>query len=144
MLRNGSGASLYQRYAKTLAWSAVGTVVVLTLLANLGYAPRLFRLASLLPGRDFTGHFLLMGMLSFFVNMGLASQRVLGRRLGVAGLTLILLVALALDEASHLLLSHRAFEWSDLAASYAGALVFAAVAAWLQSRRSAADPALDG
>ncbi len=116
---------------------------MLTLLANLGYAPKLFRLAAQLPGRDFTGHFLLMGALSFFVSTGLASERLLGRRLGVVGTTLILLAALALDEASHLFLSHRAFEWSDLGASYAGVLLFAAVAAWLRSRRTGLDPAPD-
>ena len=67
-----------------LAILAIATVAAISLVASLGYR-HLFLFVHSVPGRDITGHFVLMGLLAFFVALGFSSSRLWGRRLGALG-----------------------------------------------------------
>lgn len=106
-----------------------------SLLTSLGYGPLLFGFVLDVPGGDVTAHVVLMGLLSLTVNLAVSRSR---RPLGVVPCTALLLVAVTLEELSQKLIPTRTFSLVDLAASYAGILAFAGLAAWIQSRGAAA------
>jgi VanZ family protein len=105
-------------------------VLGISVLASTGLRGDIARLAAGVPGGDVTGHFLLMGLLAFFVVLGFSRVRVARRRLGVLGSALIVSALVTLDELAQLLLPARRFSLVDLAASYAGIVVFTLLA-WL-------------
>ena len=92
-----------------------------------------------LPGGDVTGHFLLVGGSAFLATLGFGPGDEPGwRRLLLPALAVTLFATA--DEISQIYLDARDFSWSDLAANYAGILVFSAVAiAWLRWRAGRPD-----
>ncbi len=114
---------------RRFAFLVIIVVAVVSLLASLGYGPRLFSWVNDIPGRDATCHFLLMGLLSLSVNLAFWRSEVRGRRLGVLGCTALVLIAITLEELTQILIPARAFSFRDLFASYAGILICAFAAA---------------
>ncbi len=88
-----------------------------------------------LPGRDSTGHFLLMGAVSFFAVLGFSGSRIAGHTVGVGGVIALVALGVTLDEFAQKLFVRRTFSLEDLMASYAGVLVLGAVAWWVHRRR---------
>ena len=111
----------------------IGVVIV----ANLGWGPIVFQFLAYIPGGDKTGHFVLMGLLSLFVNLSMRAKRVT-----VAGLSLLqgsLIVALIVtaEEFSQLLLKHRGFSLIDLSCDYLGIIAFGVLADhWVRARQA--------
>ncbi len=103
------------------------------------------RVVGALPGGDLTGHFLLVGGSAFLATLGFGpGEQPSWRRLLLPALAVTLFATA--DEISQIYLEERDFSWTDLAANYAGVLVFSAVAiAWLRwrgsSRSDGEDPA---
>ena len=118
---------------------AVGILMALFVAANviLAYqAPELTAYVNQIPGRDKTGHFVLMGVFALLVTSSIPDRRLrLGSLAVPAGVPLVL-VAVTLEEVSQIWLEHRRFSYADLVSSYAGILAFGALAAAFAARRS--------
>jgi hypothetical protein len=110
-------------------------VAAISFLATTRYGGEVSDLARQLPGRDVTGHFLLMGALAFFVVLGFADARIRGRTLGALGALGIVALGASIDEVLQLWSTNRTFSFVDLGASLAGIAAFGAIAAWQVSRR---------
>lgn len=132
----GPEDSSYSRNMKRAAWLAIAGVVGLIVAINLHLVPGVVTLTKRIPGRDTTTHFLVFGGLSLIVNLAFARSRFRGRELGVSGCTGLLLVAIALEEFSQKWIPLRDFTFTDMGASFAGALVFALLA-WILLAREA-------
>ncbi len=100
--------------------------------ANLGWGRPLFALVERLPGGDKTGHFLLIGLLGFFVHMAASTSP---RDLLLSRANLLLLATVTLEEFSQIFLQHRGFSLGDLAADYAGLFSFGMLAAIFKARQ---------
>ena len=123
----------YSKRLHGLTFIYAAILVSIVLAANAGRLP----VQYLLPGSDKLGHFLLMGGLSFLVNLSFSG---LGRRgFTVFRVTLGLWLVVAVEEISQIWQPRRSFEWQDLAADTAGIVVFALLAAAILSwtRRTA-------
>lgn len=118
-----------------VAYVAIGAAVLTSLAATL-ISPGWFRLVHHLPGGDKTGHFLIMGTVTFWVTLAFATARVRGRRLGVLGCVLAVGAVVTVDELLQLLFPARSFSLLDLLANWLGILFFGA-AAWLVLRMGA-------
>ena len=114
-----------------LAALAIAAVLASSIIASLGYGSLVFGFVTRIPGGDLTGHFLLMGLLSFVVNLRFSRSRLHGRRLGVLGCTGLVLAAVTLEELTQKWIPTRSFSMADLVASYAGVLAWGALAALL-------------
>ena len=126
------------------AWIAIAWLVAIIALSALASVrPQLvLQWTHHIPGRDKTGHFLLMG--------GFAAVSVLafsGRRLGARTVSVLAVLAgvtglVVLEEIAQLWLPRRTFSGVDLASSLCGVASFGAVAAlwrWRATRVPAAD-----
>lgn len=123
---------------KVVALTVIASVFVISALASLGYGPVLFSFVLKIPGRDLTGHFVLMGLLSLSVNLWLAEGPWEGALRRIARVTAWVSVAVTLEELSQFVIPKRNFSTDDLSASVAGVVVGALTAvaffAW-RSRR---------
>lgn len=102
------------------------------------YAPELTTYVNQIPGRDKTGHFVLMGVFALLVTSSIPDRRLHLGSFAVPTGVLLVLVAATLEELSQLWLEHRRFSYTDLVSSYAGILVFSAAAFAARQSRSAA------
>lgn len=91
-----------------------------------------------LPGGDKTAHFLVMGLLSFVVNLALAGRTIGVRHLALPLGTVIVLLLVTAEEFSQLLVKGRTFDRADLLCDVAG-IALGHVAARL-ARRGAQGP----
>jgi len=109
-------------------------IIAIIVLANTGHLGALGAIYSF-PFGDKAGHFLVFGIFSLLVNLTLL--RSLPRRdpkRVVVAATLLLALAVGLEEWSQRFFSGRASDWKDLLFSYAGV----ALGAWLGFRKSRA------
>jgi polysaccharide biosynthesis protein VpsQ len=99
-------------------------IITIIILADNGSLPRSIRAIYDFPNGDKLGHFILYGLLSFFITRTFLSSFPSKSRSQVMlsiGLTLALLIAL--EEFSQKFFSARTFDLVDLLASYLGLLV---------------------
>ena len=123
--------------AKT-KWITGGFVllmIVIIMIANLGLSPRFFPFLHKIPGLDKAGHFLLMGLLSFFVNMVFQASRTKIFSLNALKGNLLVFLIVALEEFSQIFLVHREFSLVDLLFDLAGIILFGRLAAWWINRK---------
>lgn len=120
---------------KKLALLFLLFLAAIVFLADRGLATSFFALVHAVPGADKLGHFLLMGTLSFLVNMGLEARQwpVAGRQVLRGSLLVALLVTA--EELTQLLLPTRSFSLLDLLSDYVGIWLFGRLAAYLVNRR---------
>jgi len=123
--------------------AAAFTLVILSIVlaADLGWGANLFSWVAYIPGRDFTGHFLLIGSLTLTINLALRQRRI--ERCGMSFQlgSLIVLPVVTLEEFSQLWISTRGFSPLDLAADYLGIWLLGGVlSAWLWRRPGRAEP----
>jgi VanZ family protein len=114
------------------AWLVIAAAAGISLAASMGHAPRYLKY---IPGEHTGAHILVTLALSLAANLGFADSVVRGRRLGIAGVTALVLGVVTLEELSQRWLSTRAVQTEDLVANAAGILTGALVAWWLRSRR---------
>jgi VanZ family protein len=99
-------------------------IIVVIILADTGNLPRSIRALYAFPNGDKLGHFILFGLLNFFITRALLSANPSKSRSWVtlsAGLTLALFIAF--EEWSQQFFSTRTFDLLDLLASYLGLIV---------------------
>jgi hypothetical protein len=115
----------------TILWLIV--IVVLSAIAS-AWPHVLLQYTPYLPGRDKTGHFLLMGGFAGVAVLGFAGRRIGPRRLSplvvIAAVTLLVLI----EEGLQYWLPRRTFSAVDLAWSLAGVCCFGTVAGLWRSR----------
>ena len=109
----------------TILWAILGALFLVFFLyviysANQGTLPFFIRRLYLFPGGDKLGHFVLLGIASFFANQVLYPRHFLVFGKGFFVGTLIVLVAITAEEISQMFLAHRTFDLLDLSFSYLG------------------------
>lgn len=105
------------RLLTVLLIALIGAVLFV---ANAGLGGTYFSFIYDLPLGDKIGHFVLMGTLSFMVNMALRARRIrIGRKQVLLG-SLLVFVLVTLEEFSQIWLSTRTFSLMDLVFDYAG------------------------
>jgi hypothetical protein len=77
-----------------------------------------------IPFGDKIGHFFLMGILSFLVNLILEAREIVFGKIRYLLGSLIVAVIVTIEEFSQLFIRGRSFDWSDLVADFLGILVF--------------------
>jgi VanZ family protein len=104
-------------------------IVAVIILADNGSLPHSIRAIYDFPNGDKVGHFILFGLLSFFIIRAFLSSFPSKPRGRVAlSIGLILALFIALEEWSQQFFSTRTFDLVDLLASYAGVVIFAFLA----------------
>jgi len=99
-------------------------ILAVIFLADIGGLPPAVRALYRFPYGDKVGHFVLFGLLNFFLTQAFLSSQPPPRRKWVAGSTgLILALFVALEEGSQQFFSTRTFDLLDLTASFLGVLV---------------------
>lgn len=95
----------------------------------------LFSTIRSIPAGDKVGHFLLMGLLSFLVNLSLRCRTVnLFSRAVLFG-SLVVCLAVTLEELSQIFVRYRSFDPADLIFDYLGIWLFGRAALHLWKRR---------
>jgi VanZ family protein len=120
---------------KILAALYILALAGIVVLADIKETQYLFRPVRRLPYGDKIAHFLLMGMFSLVVNLVLRARTVGFRRFGYLLGSLIVLAIVTVEEFSQIFVRGRSFDWTDLAADYAGIFIFGELARFLSRRR---------
>lgn len=120
---------------KWVAGSFVLILILIVIVANLGLGTLLFPFVYYIPWGDKLGHLILMGILSFLVNlaMGASKVRILSKYF-LKG-SLFVLVVVTLEEFTQLFLKFRGFSMIDLIFDYAGIIAFGKLAEVVVRRR---------
>lgn len=121
------------RFATVLYLALLAGIV---LLADSQQSHGLFDGVRSIPGGDKLGHFLLMGALSFLLNVSLGCRtvRVCGRPLLLG--SLVACAAVTLEEFSQIFVRYRTFDLVDLFFDSAGIWAFGRLALYLKVKRS--------
>ena len=109
----------------TLYIFALAGIVVLADIKEMQY---LFRPVRRLPYGDKIAHFLLMGMFSLVVNLVLKARTVRVWKFSYLLGSLIVLVIVTAEEFSQIFFRWRSVDWRDLAADWAGIVIFGEIA----------------
>ncbi len=119
---------------KILLWIVTGLfilfIVVIIIFADQGIVPNPIKIMYDYAWGDKLGHLILMGTLAFLVNLSCSARRIqLFSRSVLLG-SLLVSLAVILEEVSQLFLPSRSFSWLDLSCDFLG-IVFAS---WLISK----------
>ena len=87
------------------------------------------------PGGDAGLHVTVMGVLTLVFSIGFADSRIAGRRLGLAGIVLLVVLFATGEELHQLIQPYRRFELRDLLFSYLGIGGAALLALYLERRK---------
>jgi hypothetical protein len=98
----------------------IGLLAAIVIGADKGALPGFVRSLYAFPGGDKVGHFLLMGALSWLINLSLEARpaRLLSRDILLG--TAVVFIVVTLEEVSQLWFRTRTFSLLDLCFSYAG------------------------
>ena len=103
-------------------------IVVIIMLADSGSDVWLFSLDERIPYADKVGHFVLIGGMTFLLNLALAARQVtFAKRSWLLG-SLLIFVVFTLEEFTQIGIVSRTFDLGDLSADYAGILFFGRIA----------------
>ena len=95
----------------------------------------LFSIIRSVPGADKFGHFLLMGLLSFLLNTSLRCRAVDVRTRQMLLGSIIVSMAVTLEEVSQIFIQYRSFDLADLLFDYLGIWLFGKLAIYVRARR---------
>ena len=113
---------------KILAALYILVLAGIVVLADIKQTQYLFRPIRELPYGDKIGHFLLMGMFSFIVNLVLKARTVRVWKLKYLLGSLIVLAIVTTEEFSQIFIGGRTFDLTDLAADFSGIIIFGEMA----------------
>ena len=115
-------------------WTFAAALTGIIMISNLGMAPSVFPFLKHIPWVDKIGHFLLMGILSFLLNINLSAQRIRILFITVLKGTVVVLFLVTFEECSQMFLRYRSFSLIDLGYSFAGIIVFGMIASMVVAR----------
>lgn len=132
-----SGLPMKSRLITVLYFLVLAGIV---LLADTREYHTVFDAVRRIPGGDKLGHFLLMGMLSFLLNVSLSCRtvRISAARVLLLG-SAVACAAVTLEEFSQIFVRYRTFDLVDLFFDYAGIWAFGRLALYVELRRSPAE-----
>ena len=110
-------------------------VVIIYMADHREYEP-LFNHIKVIPFHDKLGHFFLMGMLSFVVNLSFSNQKIKLWGLSILRNSLVVASLVTLEEISQLFIAFRSFDLGDLFFDYVGIILFGQLAFYLKNRKS--------
>jgi len=110
----------------------------IVVLADIRETQFLFNFIRRLPFGDKVGHFFLMGMFSFVVNLALSARTTGVWKLRYMLGSVIVLAIVTVEEFSQIFVRGRTFDAGDLAADAAGILLFGEAARLIVGRHSKA------
>lgn len=111
-------------------------LILIVLIANLGLGFEYFPFIYAIPGLDKVGHFFLMGVLSFLVNLLFKAKKTQIFSLNFLIGSLVVILVVTLEELSQLFLIYRAFSWLDLVFDLGGIFLGGRLASWLLRKTS--------
>jgi VanZ family protein len=120
---------------KSLAILYTLFLVLLVFLVDQGRYQFLFRFVRETPYGDKAGHFLLMGLFSFLINLALSCKRIRLGRFSILAGSLMVITVVTLEEFSQRFVRYRTFDLVDLAFDYTGIFVFGLLAKLLMTRK---------
>lgn len=128
------------RHRPLWRWVAGLWMLVLLLLSALATTRpmALLRWTPYLPGRDKTGHFLLMGGFAGAAVLGFAGRRFGTRRISAETIVGVVVVFVAIEEGVQYWLPRRSFSLEDLLWSLLGVVCFGGIAALWRGHRARA------
>lgn len=111
-------------------------IIAVIILADNGALPHFIRVIYDFPNGDKLGHFILFGLLNFFITRAVFASHLSKSRNRVSlSVGFALAVLIALEEYSQQFFSTRTFSMLDLFASYAGLLIGGSMALGLKKRQ---------
>ncbi len=109
-------------------------ILFVILSANMGWNFFFFKYGKALPFEDKMAHFLLVGVLTFFVNLLLSIKRIeFFKRKFLLG-SILVFAFITVEEFSQIFLTRRNFDLLDLTANYLGIFIFGNLAYWICSQ----------
>lgn len=118
---------------KILAVVYVLIIAALVVLADF-YGTNYFSFIRRIPYGDKLGHFFLMGMLSFVVNLALQTRKLVVWKFEFLLGSLLVGLIVTIEEFSQMFIGGRAFDWFDLVADFSGIIVFGEIARFARRR----------
>jgi VanZ family protein len=109
-------------------------ILFIIALANQGELGVVAVIVYEVPYTDKLGHFILMGLLAFFINLNLKCSTISVWNWKFLKGSVIILSLVTLEEISQLLVETRTFDLMDLFADYLGIFVFGRLALYFQTR----------
>jgi len=109
-------------------------ILFIIALANQGELGVIGVMVYELPYRDKLGHFILMGLLAFFVNLSLKCSTISIWNWNFLKGSIIILILVTLEEISQLFVETRTFDLIDLFADFLGIFVFGRLALYFNTR----------
>jgi VanZ family protein len=111
-------------------------ILLIIAFANQGdYIHILSNLVKDIPYGDKLGHFILMGLLAFFVNILVNCEKIKLFQISFLKGSVIVFVIVTLEEFSQIFISNRSFDLMDLTFDYLGILVFGQLAWYLMQMK---------
>jgi hypothetical protein len=140
-VKGGRGKLTNTAKKSSSLWAILGALFLAFFLyviytANHGTVPLFIRRLYMFPGGDKMGHFVLLGIASFFANQVLYPRHflVFGKVFFVG--SLIVLIAITAEEISQMFLANRTFDLIDLSCSYLGIIAGDVVVRGLKRKRN--------
>ena len=118
---------------KRITTAFIVFLVTLIMLKDTGSCEKIFELLKYVPWGDKIGHFLLMGMFSFLLNIVLYPRRCGFLLTDIQKGTVIATILVTLEEMTHMFLDTRSFSVADLASDYTGIFFFGKIAWYLMN-----------
>ncbi len=116
---------------KYLTCAFILLIIFIVYLADTGAGPASFVFLKYVPGGDKTCHFMLMGMLSFLINMSLSGSEMKIFSLKILKGSFIVCAVVTVEEISQIFLSSRTFSIADLTCDYLGIYCLGQMAKYL-------------
>jgi hypothetical protein len=114
-------------------------ILLIIAFANQGeYIDILRNLVGAIPYGDKWGHFFLMGLLAFFVNLLMQCEKFKVSKFSFLKGSVLVFAIVTLEETSQIFIENRSFDWRDLAFDYMGIWVFGQLARYLTRPKSVA------
>lgn len=104
--------------------------------ADSGNAFEVIQFMMQMPHADKLAHFLLLGTLSFFVNLSLECRQITIKGKEVMLGSLLIATVITVEEFSQIFIPHRNFEILDMVSNYAGIFLFSKFAILFYVRQS--------
>jgi len=109
-------------------------LILIVVIANVGLGSTYFPFIYSIPGLDKIGHFFLMGVFSFLINLLLKAKKIQFSSLNFLLGSLVVFLVVTFEELSQLFLIY--LSWLDLVFDLGGVFLGGQLAAWLKKRQA--------
>ncbi len=116
---------------KILTLIYVFIIVGIIVLADYKGTAHVLNFVGEIPYGDKLGHFFLMGIFSFLVNLVLQAREIQIWKIRYLSGSLIVLLIVTIEEFSQIFISGRSFDYGDLVFDYLGVFVFSELARFI-------------